>query len=76
MYCGLSVWSIAERFVGKDSIVVMYDWLRGEPRQNQEGSGTETKGDCIDCKLCVHARPWELISAMAYPIGMCQPCRM
>lgn len=44
----------------KDSLVVAYDWLRGEPRgklkKNQ--STTEThKGDCIDCKLCVHVCP-------------------
>jgi cytochrome c oxidase accessory protein FixG len=42
----------------KDSIVVAYDWLRGEPRgrisKNQQ---SETKGDCIDCKLCVHVCP-------------------
>jgi len=42
----------------KDSIAVMYDWLRGEPRgrmkKNEERSD---KGDCIDCKLCVHVCP-------------------
>lgn len=42
----------------KESIVVAYDWIRGEPRKklrkNQEDSGA---GDCIDCKLCVHACP-------------------
>ncbi len=42
----------------KDSIAVMYDWLRGEPRgrmkKNEERS---EKGDCIDCKLCVHVCP-------------------
>lgn len=42
----------------KDSIAVMYDWLRGEPRgrikKNKERSD---KGDCIDCKLCVHVCP-------------------
>lgn len=42
----------------KDSIVVMYDWLRGEPRARiKKEAGTEAKGDCIDCKLCVHACP-------------------
>src|SRR6478609_6861245 len=43
----------------KDSIVVAYDWLRGEPRGKMKKSSTvETqKGDCIDCKLCVHACP-------------------
>jgi len=37
---------------------VAFDFLRGEPRgrlkKNQIGEG---KGDCIDCKLCVHACP-------------------
>lgn len=42
----------------KDSIVVAYDWLRGEPRGKVKKSApTEEKGDCIDCKLCVHACP-------------------
>jgi cytochrome c oxidase accessory protein FixG len=43
----------------KDSIVVAYDWLRGEPRGKIKKSQlTEVKqGDCIDCKLCVHVCP-------------------
>jgi len=44
----------------KDSIVVAYDWLRGEPRgklKKHETSITEKQGDCIDCKLCVHVCP-------------------
>jgi cytochrome c oxidase accessory protein FixG len=42
----------------KDSIVVAYDWLRGEPRGKlKKNQTTETKGDCIDCKLCVHVCP-------------------
>lgn len=44
----------------KDSLVVAYDWLRGEPRgklkKNQATTETH-KGDCIDCKLCVHVCP-------------------
>lgn len=43
----------------KDSIVVAYDWLRGEPRTKLKKS-TEAKaksGDCIDCKLCIHVCP-------------------
>jgi len=43
----------------KESIVVAYDWIRGEPRgkikKNQPA--LEKKGDCIDCKLCVHVCP-------------------
>lgn len=42
----------------KDSIVVAYDWLRGEPRTKlKKEMADATKGDCIDCKLCVHACP-------------------
>jgi len=42
----------------KDSIVVAYDWLRGEPRGKLKKNATEApKGDCIDCKLCVHVCP-------------------
>ncbi len=42
----------------KDSIVVAYDWLRGEPRGKlKKNVVEEKKGDCIDCKLCVHVCP-------------------
>ncbi len=43
----------------KDSIVVAYDWLRGEPRTKirKNQSAAEKSGDCIDCKLCVHVCP-------------------
>jgi len=42
----------------KDSMAVMYDWLRGEPRGRIKKNAEQTnKGDCIDCKLCVHVCP-------------------
>ncbi|MDH5382715.1 MAG: cytochrome c oxidase accessory protein CcoG [Cyclobacteriaceae bacterium] len=43
----------------KESIVVIYDWLRGEPRGKiKKGSEkAEQKGDCIDCNWCVHVCP-------------------
>jgi cytochrome c oxidase accessory protein FixG len=44
----------------KDSIVVAYDWLRGEPKgklKKNQLAITEKQGDCIDCKLCVHVCP-------------------
>ncbi|MBY0433272.1 MAG: cytochrome c oxidase accessory protein CcoG, partial [Cyclobacteriaceae bacterium] len=42
----------------KDSIVVAYDWLRGEPRGKlKKNQVAEGHGDCIDCKLCVHVCP-------------------
>ncbi len=44
--------------LSKDSIVVAYDWLRGEPRGKlKKHEVQEGKGDCIDCKLCVHVCP-------------------
>jgi len=45
-------------FLGNNSIAVMYDWLRGEPKGRlKKGKVQEGKGDCIDCKMCVHACP-------------------
>src|SRR6186713_1719576 len=43
----------------KESIVVAYDWMRGEPRSKIKKTPTveAKKGDCIDCKLCVHVCP-------------------
>lgn len=44
----------------KDSLVVAYDWIRGEPRgkiRKSEAKEEVSKGDCIDCKLCVHVCP-------------------
>jgi cytochrome c oxidase accessory protein FixG len=47
--------------LSKESIVVAYDWLRGEPRgklkKNQNQLVETVMGDCIDCKLCVHVCP-------------------
>jgi len=42
------------------SIVVAYNYLRGEPRgkaSKKDAATTEPKGDCIDCKLCVQVCP-------------------
>lgn len=43
----------------KESIVVAYDWLRGEPRGKLRKNTAEISatGDCIDCHLCVHVCP-------------------
>jgi cytochrome c oxidase accessory protein FixG len=45
--------------LGKDSIVVAYDWLRGEPRGHLKKKAVEpvNQADCIDCNLCVHVCP-------------------
>jgi len=45
-------------FLVNNSIAVMYNWLRGEPKGRlKKGKIQEGKGDCIDCKMCVHACP-------------------
>lgn len=42
----------------KDTMAVMYDWLRGEPRTKlKKTEPINNAGDCIDCKLCVHVCP-------------------
>lgn len=41
----------------KNSIVVAYDYKRGEPRGKFKKNETRTKGDCIDCSLCVKVCP-------------------
>lgn len=45
--------------LGKESIVVAYDWLRGEPRGHKKKKVVEVvpQGDCIDCNLCVQVCP-------------------
>jgi len=44
--------------LSKESIVIAYDWIRGEKRGKVKNNQIqEGKGDCIDCKLCVHACP-------------------
>jgi cytochrome c oxidase accessory protein FixG len=40
----------------RQSIVVAYDYLRGEPRRKSKIDKTAT-GDCIDCGLCVRVCP-------------------
>ena len=40
----------------KNSIVVAYDYLRGEPR-GKFSKNDNKQGDCIDCKACVRVCP-------------------
>ncbi len=40
-----------------NSIVVAYDYMRGEPRGKLKKDQIETKGDCVDCGLCVRVCP-------------------
>lgn len=41
----------------RDSIVVAYDDVRGEPRGKLKKGGATPKGDCVDCNLCVDVCP-------------------
>lgn len=41
----------------KDTIVVAYDYIRGEPRQKIHKNEQRNTGDCIDCHQCVAVCP-------------------
>lgn len=42
----------------KNSVVVAYDYKRGEPRGKiKKGENQDEKGDCVDCGLCVDVCP-------------------
>jgi cytochrome c oxidase accessory protein FixG len=41
----------------RNSIMVAYDYLRGEPRGHVKKNNERLIGDCIDCALCVKACP-------------------
>ncbi len=41
----------------ENSVVVHYDFLRGEPRKKGKRSEQEQFGDCIDCNKCVEVCP-------------------
>ncbi len=41
----------------QNSIVIAYDHIRGEERGKINKNETRTKGDCIDCKLCIDVCP-------------------
>lgn len=41
----------------KNSIVIAYDFVRGEPRGKVKEKELNSLGDCIDCKLCVNVCP-------------------
>lgn len=62
--------------VDKDTEMPTYDVARGEPRGKLRGKGSEGRGDCIDCKLCVGVCPTgvdirEGMSEGCITCGMC-----
>ncbi|MES3017169.1 MAG: cytochrome c oxidase accessory protein CcoG [Bacteroidota bacterium] len=48
---------LQEVLLDRKSLVVAYDYIRGEPRGHVQKSGSETTGDCVDCGLCVQVCP-------------------
>lgn len=40
-----------------NSIVVAYDYVRGEPRGKIRKAEEKKYGDCVDCAMCVHVCP-------------------
>ncbi|WP_341225919.1 cytochrome c oxidase accessory protein CcoG [uncultured Arcticibacterium sp.] len=46
--------------VNRDTMTVIYDYIRGEPRgkiKKNAPEETQAQGDCVDCKLCVQVCP-------------------
>lgn len=41
----------------KESVVVAYDYIRGEPRHKFTKGASVARGDCIDCAACVNVCP-------------------
>ncbi|PTQ98221.1 cytochrome c oxidase accessory protein FixG [Mucilaginibacter yixingensis] len=41
----------------KHTLMVAYNYLRGEPRGKVNKKDTQRKGDCVDCGLCVDVCP-------------------
>ncbi|WP_426209041.1 cytochrome c oxidase accessory protein CcoG [Massilia sp. TWP1-3-3] len=58
----------------KDTLIVTYDRERGEPRGAQ--TAERTKGDCIDCTLCVQVCPTgiDIRNGLQYECIGCAAC--
>lgn len=48
---------LQEVLLDRKSLVVAYDYGRGEPRGHIQKHGLEVAGDCVDCGLCVQVCP-------------------
>ncbi len=63
----------------RDSLIVSYDTLRGEPRgsrSRKNGKGGRELGDCIDCTLCVQVCPTgiDIREGLQYECIACAAC--
>jgi len=56
--------------VDKDTEMPTYDIARGEPRGKLRSKESESRGDCIDCKLCVGVCP----TGVDIRVGMSEGC--
>ncbi len=48
---------LQEVLLDRKSLVVAYDYSRGEPRSHIGHQAEEPAGDCVDCNLCVQVCP-------------------
>ncbi len=63
----------------KDTLIISYDEDRGEPRGHRARRNDPTSprgGDCVDCKLCVHACPTgiDIRDGLQYQCIACAAC--
>jgi cytochrome c oxidase accessory protein FixG len=63
----------------KDTLIVAYDVDRGEPRhrgKRRKDEETESKGDCVDCGLCVQVCPTgiDIREGLQYECIACAAC--
>ncbi|MEO0369188.1 MAG: cytochrome c oxidase accessory protein CcoG, partial [Pseudomonadota bacterium] len=63
----------------KDTLIVTYDYRRGEPRKKGRRSASDSSnqiGDCIDCRLCVQVCPTgiDIRDGLQYECIGCAAC--
>ncbi len=59
----------------KDTLIITYDGARGEPR-GKLSSKAATKGDCVDCNICVQVCPTgiDIRNGLQYQCIGCAAC--
>jgi cytochrome c oxidase accessory protein FixG len=64
--------------IDRDTLIVAYDTLRGEPRKStaRQRADTRTRGDCVDCSLCVQVCPAgiDIRQGLQYECISCGAC--